>query len=410
VRADTAGHEYDEKNSHGHASYNPLQESIPQKILDIQFSKRACFPALRRAESVFMRAPLNDDELELRLKALGLVRDESVDAPPPSKNRTLVCKSVKKRVLVKIAESGGNVGVLREGSILERVSKLSLDPASPLHLPSVMAFDPAHGLLALDWIHNGETLHHFHRRSQEYPGEVAHQVGHALGYLHRMTRERRSNFALADAFRDESDLLECFLRMRPEFYARLSQVGIDFFAMVQQDGLAITGLQALAQQQLRESESALLHGDLRQANLLRVGALGKPSALKNTAFHVVFLDWELSFWGDPARDIGSLLCDYVLGWLAPEHKSEVLARGVLAAFAKELLKGYQSGREPSFVLSQEFQERTVRWIGAALLISVYGISHYEQILDARTLGVARHALDMLGKPEDWPSVLWGDLK
>ena len=45
---------------------------------------------------------------------------------------------------------------------------------------------------------------------------------------------------------------------------------------------------------------------------------------------MVFLDWELSFWGDPARDLGSLLSDYVLGWLAPEHRSEVLARPTLA--------------------------------------------------------------------------------
>jgi hypothetical protein len=49
----------------------------------------------------------------------------------------------------------------------------------------------------------------------------------------------------------------------------------------------------------------------------------------------------------------------------------------------------------------------VRWVGAALLIAVYGISHYEQVLDARALGVARHALDMLGRPGDWPRVLWG---
>jgi len=103
------------------------------------------------------------------------------------------------------------------------------------------------------------------------------------------------------------------------------------------------------------------------------------------------------------------LCDYVLGWLAPEHKSEVLARPTLEAFAGALLEGYASGREPTFVLDLSFQQRVVRWVGAALLISVYGISHYEQVLDARALGVVRHALDMLGKPSDWPSVLWGEV-
>lgn len=348
-----------------------------------------------------MRAPLTDSELDNRLAGLGLSRDPSALSPPPSKNRTVVAKAGKRRFLVKIADGPGNVGVLREGSVLERVWPLSTLPRSPLALPHVHAFDPAHGLLALDWIPNGETMHHYHRRTQEYAPVLARQVGNALGFLHRMSREGRSRYVLADAFRDESDLLECFLRMRPDFYSRLSLVGIELFALVQSDSSAMQGLQALSEQQLRESESALLHGDMRQANLLRVARAKTPI--------IVFLDWELSFWGDPARDLGSLLCDYVLGWLAPEHRSEVLARPTLEAFAGALLEGYASGREPTFALDAAFQRRVVRWVGAALLISVYGISHYEQVLDARALGIVRHALDMLGKPSDWPAVLWGEV-
>lgn len=351
-----------------------------------------------------MRAPLTDAELDARLAGLGLVRDASITSPPPSKNRTVVCrvKQGKKRVLVKIADGPGNVGVLREGSVLERVEALARSSKSPLHLPHVYAFDPAHGLLGLEWINNNETLHHFHRRSGEYPAQVAEQVGNALGYLHRMSREGRAHYALADTFRDDSDLLECFLRMRPDFYARLSTAGIDFFASVQADAQAMTGLQALSAQQLRESENALLHGDLRQANLLRVTKTPRSSS-------VVYIDWELSFWGDPARDLGSLLSDYVLGWIAPEHRSEVLSRPTLEAFAHALIEAYAAAREPGFRLDADFQERIVRWIGTALLISVYGISHYEQHLDARALGVARQAREMLGKPGEWPAVLWGKL-
>lgn len=367
------------------------------KNADILLSLR-----LRSGKSLTsVRAPLTDEELDARLSALGLERDSSVSSPPPSKNRTVVCKSAKKRVLVKVADGPGNVGVLREGSILERVAPMGLAKNSPLHLPHVYAFDPAHGLLALDWIQGGETLHHFHRRTQEYPPPLSRQVGQALGYLHRMSHEAPSKYALADAFRDESDLLECFLRMRPDFYARLSQVGVDFFASVQTDHGAMQGLQALSEQQQRESEAVLLHGDLRQANLLRV-VRGKTAT-------VTFLDWELSFWGDAARDLGSLLSDYVLGWLAPEHRSEVLARQTLAEQSRALLMGYQEARGAGFKLDDGFQHRVVRWVGAALLIAVYGISHYEQVLDARALGVARHALDMLAKPADWPAVMWGGL-
>lgn len=346
-----------------------------------------------------VRAPLTDAELDSRLALLGLERDPTVSSPPPSKNRTVVCRQGKRRVLVKIADGPGNVGVLREGSVLERVSPLGRLPKTPLNLPRIFGFDPANGLLALDWIHDAETLHHYHRRTLEYPTAIAGQVGQALGFLHRMSRESRSAYADADSFRDESDLIECFLRMRPDFYSRLSQVGIDLFASVQADGEAMKGLQALAEQQLREDDAALLHGDMRQANVLRVELNRKPS--------VVMLDWELSFWGDPARDLGSLLCDYALGWLAPEHRCEVLPRQALADFGAALLAGYVDAREPGFRADAHFQERIVRWVGAALLIYVYGISHYEQVLDARALGVARHALDMVGRPKTWPSALWG---
>ena len=46
------------------------------------------------------RAPFSDAELDSRLAVLGLDRDASVGHPPPSKNRTVVCRHGRKRVLV----------------------------------------------------------------------------------------------------------------------------------------------------------------------------------------------------------------------------------------------------------------------------------------------------------------------
>ena len=123
---------------------------------------------------------------------------------------------------------------------------------------------------------------------------------------------------------------------------------------------------------------------------------------------VVFLDWELSFWGDPARDLGSLLSDYVLGWLAPEHRSEVLARPTLASFTAAMLEAYAEARGPGFELTEHFAQRVVRWVGAALLIAVYGISHYEQVLDERARLLAAKALEMLAQPARWPRLFWGN--
>ena len=94
-----------------------------------------------------MRAPLSDGELNSRLSALGLTRDLTVRAPPPSKNRTVVCRRGRQRVLVKVADGAGNVGVLREGSVLERITPLAGRTGSPLLIAPVVAFAPASGLV-----------------------------------------------------------------------------------------------------------------------------------------------------------------------------------------------------------------------------------------------------------------------
>lgn len=342
---------------------------------------------------------LSEAQLDARLAALGLERDTSEKAPPPSKNRTVLCRRGRKRYLVKVADVQDNVGVLREGSVLQRIAPLAAIKNSPLHLAKVAAFDPPAGLLALEWLNASESLHHYHRRTLEYSRTLARQVGRGLGFLHRASKDAPARYALADAFRDESSLLECFIRMRPEFYARLSRAGVDFFSSVQLDATAMEGLRRLSDELSTAAETCLLHGDLRQANLVRVG--------RNRLAAVVFLDWELSSWGDPARDIGSLFADYVLCWSAPEHPSEILSRAKMSGFLRALLVAYAEERGRNFELNDEFQERVIRWLGASLLVYVYGITHYEHVFDPRSQRIAQLAREMVGHPQKWPIQLWG---
>ncbi len=273
----------------------------------------------------------NERLIDARLTEWGLVRDDdSPLAPATSKNRTILCRAgPKKRVLVKIADGPGNVGVLREGGILELLSRFADDRRSPLVLPKVFAFDRNLGLLAVEWLSPSETLHSYHRRTGKYGRSIARQLGRALAFLHRQSRENPEAFAVRDGFREESDLLECFLRMRPDFYARLSRAGIDFFCEVQADAAAVSGLQAISDYQEEGEQSCLLHGDLKQANVLKV--------TKSRLQALSFVDWELSFWGDPARDVGSIVADYALSWLAPEHENEAITKETLHQVSRALL-------------------------------------------------------------------------
>lgn len=346
-----------------------------------------------------MYAVTTEDQIDARLREWGLVReDDSPLTPAASKNRTLICRAQgDRRVLVKIADGPGNVGVVREGGILERLKPLAERRGCPLGLPHLYAFDRALGLVAVEWIDSAETLHTFHRKSGRFPSTVARKMGKGLAYLHRVTGLDPERFRVRDSFRDESDLLECFLRMRPDFYARLSQAGIDFFSRVQHDAEVVAGLQALSEYQQADEDSCLLHGDLKQANLLR---------LPGTA-PLVFLDWELSFWGDPARDLGFMASDYVLSWFAPERVDESVSHEHLKAFLGELFAAYREGRGKGFGLDASFQRRAVRWIGTAMLFYVYGMTHYEGAFSPRAMGITEYATHMLAAPDRWPAKLWG---
>jgi phosphoserine phosphatase len=340
-------------------------------------------------------------DIERRLTEWGLALEEG-GHPPASKNRTLLCRHASgKRVLVKIADGHGTFGVIREGDILERLTPLVDEPECPLQIPTVFSFDRLLGLLAVEWLAPSETLFRYHRRTGRYGEGLARQVGRAMAHLHRMSRAVPERFGSRDAFRDEADLLECFLRLRPDFFARLSAAGIDFFGRIQRDVAATRALEKAFEAQRRVEGSVLLHGDMRQANLLRVqGERGT---------RLVVLDWELAFWGDPARDLGSLISDYALGLLAPEHPEERLDVESLQSVVRALLAGYRQGREPGFAIDAEFLRRVVWWVGVALLIYVFGITHYEGAFNPRSVQLTDQALSMLSAPGRWTKRLLGGL-
>ena len=339
--------------------------------------------------------------INARLAQWGLTReDDSPLTPAASKNRTVICRHGRsQRVLVKIADGPpAHSGVVREGEVLTRLAPLTAGGGCPLTLPRLFAFDRALGLVAVEWLTHSETLHTYHRRTRRYGEALARSLGRAVGFLHRVSAEQAEALGPRSLLVEESDLLECFLRMRPDFYARLSLAGVELFSMVQADAAAVSGLQQLSESGTLE-HAALLHGDLKQANLLRVARRGRHP--------LVLLDWELSAWGDPARDLGGLVADYALGALAPERANEVLPPPALRRAMRAMLSAYALERGAGFALDEALEQRTARWAGAALLFYVYGMTHYEGELSERGRGLVGHAAHMLAEPAQWPALLWG---
>jgi len=289
-------------------------------------------------------------------------------------------------VLVKLATGYGQRGVHREGRILAALEAVA---RPPLRLPRLAAFSPDLGMLAVEWLDGASTAFDHHRTTRRYDPELAERLGRALGALHARTRADPARFDPKDALADRFDLLESLLRPRPDFYARQPRAALHLVSRLQQDGAALRGLTALSEAE----RSCLIHGDCKQSNVLLAG--GEP----------VLIDWELSHWGDGARDVGSLAADYAAGWLAPEHESEVLPQPDLQRFLSALLRAYEQERGDASP-SPDFPERVVRWCGLALVVAAYGEAHFLRELRERGRRLLDFGQYLLAQPEVWKEKLF----
>lgn len=324
-----------------------------------------------------------------RLEAWGLlIEQDPPDLPFASKNANLIGRDGQGgRFLVKMADGDEALGVVHEGRVLAVLTALAAETTAPLALPQVHAFDDALGLLALRWLGHGQNLHYYHRFTQRYGAELGRVLGRGLGWLHTETHSRLAAFPAT--IETPVSSVEPLVYLRVDQYARLSRAGMAFYAAVQDDGAAMRALVAMSR---HEATPCLLHGDLKQANLLRVP--GRPP-------QVVFLDWELAHAGDPAADLGALIANYLPGWLAPRSHREAVDQTELVRFFAALLGSYRHQRGRRFPVEKDFSLRVMRWAGASLLAQLLAITTLEARFDEREQGLTRYALDMLTNPYRW---------
>lgn len=290
-------------------------------------------------------------------------------------------------MLVKLATGYGQRGVHREGRILAALEAVA---RPPLKLPRLLAFSPELGMVAVEWLEGAPTAFEHHRATRRYDLELAEKLGRALGALHARTHADPARFDPRDAQAERFDLLESLLRPRPDFYARQPRAALHLISRLQQDGAALSGLGLLSEAE----RGCLIHGDCKQGNVLLAG--GEP----------VLIDWELSSWGDGARDLGFLAADYATGWLAPEHEAEVLSQPDLQRFLSTLAAAYAQERAPAYPVPPDLRERIVRWCGLALVVMAYGEAHLLRALEARGKRLLDFGQYLLAEPEAWKEKLF----
>ncbi len=204
----------------------------------------------------------------------------------------------------------GPSDVAREAQILKRIASEGTYATLQKLTPEVVAFDRNNQILITEFWKGSESIHHYHRQLNSFPVKLAREVADTLATVHR------ESFKNSGAYRKLSDslyhkhtmpnILE--LRITPEFYSWLPQEDALRFVKLFQKYKQVAD--SLYESARLWQPTCLIHNDFRFANLI---FLRESQNIANPPLRVV--DWELSDWGDPAWDVGTIFGDYLLYWI-----------------------------------------------------------------------------------------------
>lgn len=324
----------------------------------------------------------------------GLFEDPAAtDLPNVGRSTFLLCrKSDRTRVLLKAPRANAAIAVAREaGALSDVVHMLAGRPAS-LKIPGVLGDDPQAGVLAIEWFERAENLLTYHGRTRRFGHVLARQIGRAVAFVHRLSHPDEHG-RYKSLGRQQVESIKTLLYISPRQYAELSTASIQLYSAIHQEGPA---MQALFEMMTPSDRECLLHGDLKQANILRL-----------EDGRLAFVDWELASWGDPARDLGNLLACYVLGWLVPAAERPAITQGTLRSYWQTLLGAYRAARGRRFALEADFETRMVKWCGLALLYGAYAATLSDASYPRRARSIAQHAFAFLREPERWSEAIFG---
>jgi len=239
-------------------------------------------------------------------------------------------------------------------------------------LPESYAYDPANSVLILEYLAEQSSL----RASEDrFAPKVARLAGGAMGAFHRDMR------GLADS--------AMFPRRKPWYLGmHRAETGErkkeeegqrQLLLAVRKHGEFGRALDLLTEEWREETA---IHGDWKLENCLL--AAGE---------RLQVIDWELSSWGDPFEDIGTMLQSYWSFWVRwPSQFRIEEIRPALRAF----LEGYAAAEGGEAV---EMAPRALRFAAGRMLQTASEVLDKAERLSAEAVCLLQASLNMLTRPQ-----------
>jgi Phosphotransferase enzyme family len=346
-----------------------------------------------------------------------------------SDNRNLLVKQ-------EIHDSLGNA--MGEFWVVWRINKLMKEFSDfgnkiANSLPDLLHFDPENSILIFNYAIDHVDLFDFYVKENQFPVSIAGLIGKLLGTIHSQTfqcidykrkleeyyldcseiftpgieehaplRERKSYSAI--------DIIERISRITPQIYRTMPQECLHFFRLYQRDSSLSKAIAALKSS---ITPSCLIHNDLKINNIL-LNLNWTSSASKV----IKLIDWERANWGDPAFDIGCILCSYLEIWLDGLTINSTLSINEslqLATTPLELLQPSLSNLVRSYIEifpqimldRPDYFNRAVQFTGLSLIERIEITIDEERTFGNRGIVMLQVAKQLICSPQTAMNTLFG---
>lgn len=290
-------------------------------------------------------------------------------------------------------------------------------------ITEVIHFDRTNSIVAIEYLGDYQDLAEFYYKENQFPPEIAKEIGTTLAEIHRATFEKQkyqeffTTNGESESANQTLNIVKGLERIGPEIFGIVPADAIKFYSLYQRyDSLG----KAIGSLLENFKPCCLTHNDLKLNNIL-LNEKWQEIDSKSSSNAIKIIDWERNSWGDPACDLGMLVASYLQNWLGSLVVSQSIAieeslrlaqtpleliQPSLAAVSKAYLSAFPEilDRRPDFI------ERVVQFTGFALIQQIQAIVQYQKTFGNEGICMLQVAKTLLCRPQQSIPTVFGTTK
>jgi hypothetical protein len=279
-----------------------------------------------------------------------------------------------------------------------------------LLIPKFYAYDPKQHVLIVEMLPEGENLSEYHRRSGEFPLDVASQLGKALGTFHHATGDTLKNKRYSTVFPTKAPWILSVHQYNPYLLNPLSGANTQLLSVVQKYSEFQQTLDDLYSQW---EINSFIHGDMKWDNCIVYTVPGQDKEL-----HLKIVDWEMADFGDACWDVGAIFQAYLSFWVmsmpmfdeasptrlveTTPYPLEKLQPSMLAFW-----KAYVAVMQMTNTIARAWLERSMKYAAARMIQTAYEYMAFSPQISVMAVYLLQVSMNILKSPQEAISDLLG---